>query len=132
MKKLSIIVTAVLLVAALLVSCATGSGKKVTVSWYDGSKLLREDSVAEGSKIKSWTPEKDGATFMAWYAEASKTQLYDFDQPVTESAYRAAQEALDGGDPSSGAIYYFNPATATSAWIWSRPLRASRRMRTSA
>ena len=45
-----------------------------------------------------------------------------FDQPVTESAYRAAQVALDGGDPSSGAIYYFNPATATSAWIWSRPL----------
>ena len=84
MKKLSIIVTAVLLVAALLVSCATGSGKKVTVSWYDGSKLLREDSVAEGTTIKSWTPEKEGSTFMAWYAEASKTQLYDFDNPVTE------------------------------------------------
>ena len=45
-----------------------------------------------------------------------------FNQPISESAYRAAQEALDGCDPSSGAIYYFNPATATSAWIWSRPL----------
>jgi len=45
-----------------------------------------------------------------------------FDQPVAESAYRAAQEAMDGYDPSYGAIYYFNPATATSAWIWSRPL----------
>ncbi len=45
-----------------------------------------------------------------------------FDQPISESAYRAAQEALDGSDPSAGAIYYFNPATATSAWIWSRPL----------
>ena len=45
-----------------------------------------------------------------------------FDQPISESAYRAAQEALDGSDPSSGAIYYFNPVTATSAWIWSRPL----------
>ena len=44
-----------------------------------------------------------------------------FDQPVAESAYRAAQDALNGWDPSSGAIYYFNPATATSAWIWSRP-----------
>ena len=45
-----------------------------------------------------------------------------FDQPISESAYRAAQEALNGSDPSAGAIYYFNPATATSAWIWSRPL----------
>ena len=45
-----------------------------------------------------------------------------FDQPIAESAYRAAQDALNGWDPSGGAIYYFNPATATSAWIWSRPL----------
>lgn len=44
------------------------------------------------------------------------------DQPVAESARRAAQEALNGSDPSGGAIYYFNPDTATSAWIWSRPL----------
>lgn len=45
-----------------------------------------------------------------------------FDQPISESAYRAAQDALNGSDPSYGAIYYFNPATATSKWIWSRPL----------
>ena len=43
------------------------------------------------------------------------------DQPVADSAYRAAQDALNGADPSGGAIYYFNPDTATSAWIWSRP-----------
>lgn len=45
-----------------------------------------------------------------------------FNEPVAESAVRAAQEALNGSDPSGGAIYYFNPNTATSAWIWSRPL----------
>ncbi len=45
-----------------------------------------------------------------------------FDQPVAESAYRAADDALNGWDPTGGAIYYFNPSTATSAWIWSRPL----------
>ena len=44
------------------------------------------------------------------------------DQPVAESCVRAAQEALNGSDPSGGAIYYFNPSTATSSWIWSRPL----------
>ena len=45
-----------------------------------------------------------------------------FNQPVAESAYRAARDALTGVDPSGGAIYYFNPSTATSSWIWSRPL----------
>ena len=34
---------------------------------------------------------------------------------------KAARDALNGWDPSYGAIYYFNPNTATNAWIWSRP-----------
>ena len=34
---------------------------------------------------------------------------------------KAAQDAINGWDPTSGCIYYFNPNTATSAWIWSRP-----------
>lgn len=37
------------------------------------------------------------------------------------TAYNAARDALNGWDPSGGAIYYFNPNTATNAWIWSRP-----------
>lgn len=45
-----------------------------------------------------------------------------FNKEVSDSAYRAARDALNGVDPSGGAIYYFNPETATSAWIWSRPL----------
>ena len=45
-----------------------------------------------------------------------------WDKPVADSAYSAAKDALNGWDPSGGAIYYFNPATATSKWIWSRPL----------
>ncbi|MBR6113625.1 MAG: spore cortex-lytic enzyme [Oscillospiraceae bacterium] len=45
-----------------------------------------------------------------------------FDQPVASSAYQAARDAMNGYDPTGGAIYYFNPVTATSKWIWSRPL----------
>lgn len=57
------------------------------------------------------------------YQSGAFSCLYDgqFDQPVAESSYRAARDALNGWDPSNGAIYYFNPATATSSWIWSRP-----------
>ena len=38
------------------------------------------------------------------------------------TAKKAAQDAYNGWDPSYGAIYYFNPSTATNKWIWSRPL----------
>ena len=40
----------------------------------------------------------------------------------SSSVVKAAQDALNGWDPTGGAIYYFNPATATSKWIWSRPV----------
>lgn len=38
------------------------------------------------------------------------------------TAIKAAQDAINGWDPSYGAIYYFNPSTATNSWIWSRPM----------
>lgn len=41
--------------------------------------------------------------------------------PPDSTAIKAAQDALNGWDPTSGCIYYFNPKTATSKWIWSRP-----------
>lgn len=42
--------------------------------------------------------------------------------PVADSAYKAAREAINGSDPSGDAIYYYNPAKATSQWIFSRPV----------
>lgn len=41
--------------------------------------------------------------------------------PDSESL-RAARDALNGWDPTYGAIYYYNPAVATNKWIWSRPV----------
>lgn len=43
--------------------------------------------------------------------------------PIAEDStvVKAAQDALNGWDPTGGAVYYFNPDTATSSWIWSRP-----------
>ena len=45
-------------------------------------------------------------------------------QPIEEGAtvVKAARDAMNGWDPTGGAIYYFNPSTATNKWIWSRPL----------
>ncbi|MDO5396628.1 MAG: spore cortex-lytic enzyme [bacterium] len=41
---------------------------------------------------------------------------------VSSSCYNAARDAMNGWDPSGGAIYYYNPSTATSSWIRSRPV----------
>ncbi|MDR1001666.1 MAG: spore cortex-lytic enzyme [Oscillospiraceae bacterium] len=47
-----------------------------------------------------------------------------FHSAATDSAKKAAKDALNGWDPSNGAIYYYNPSTATNKWIWSRPIIA--------
>ncbi|HHY91686.1 MAG TPA: spore cortex-lytic enzyme, partial [Clostridiales bacterium] len=40
--------------------------------------------------------------------------------PPDPSCLKAAHDALNGWDPTGGCLYYWNPATATSKWIWSR------------
>ncbi len=41
---------------------------------------------------------------------------------ITDSARKAAQDALNGWDPTGGAIYFYNPTKSTSQWIFSRPV----------
>lgn len=45
-------------------------------------------------------------------------------EPIAENStvLKAAQDALNGWDPTDGCIYYFNPNTATSSWIWSKTI----------
>lgn len=45
-------------------------------------------------------------------------------EPISEDStvYKAARDALNGWDPTNGCLYYFNPNTATSSWIWSREI----------
>ena len=46
-----------------------------------------------------------------------------FDMPPTDSALRAARDAMNGWDPTGGCTYYYNPSTATNAWIWTRDVQ---------
>ncbi len=56
------------------------------------------------------------------YQNGAFTCLSDgqFYEPIADSSYKAARDALNGLDPTGGAIYYYNPKTATSKWIFSR------------
>ena len=58
------------------------------------------------------------------YQSGAFTAVTDgqFDQPIADSAWRAAADALNGWDPSGGAIYYYNPAKTSNAWIRTRPV----------
>ena len=58
------------------------------------------------------------------YEPGAFTAMTDgqINQPVAESAYKAAQDALNGWDPSGGAIYYYNPDKTSNKWIRTRPV----------
>lgn len=45
-----------------------------------------------------------------------------FYEPISDSAYKAANDAINGLDPSGGAIYYYNPQKSTNKWIFSREI----------
>ena len=58
------------------------------------------------------------------YQPGAFTAITDgqFNQPVSDSAYKAARDALNGWDPSGGAIYYYNPAKTSNKFMHSRPV----------
>ncbi|MCH5352104.1 MAG: spore cortex-lytic enzyme [Acutalibacter sp.] len=60
------------------------------------------------------------------YQNGAFSCLYDggINAAVADSAYQAAREAINGSDPTGGAIYYYNPAKTTNQWIWSRQVVA--------
>jgi len=60
------------------------------------------------------------------YQNGAFTALSDgqFNEPVAESAYSAARDALAGWDPTGGAIYYYNPDKTSNRFIYSRPVIA--------
>lgn len=85
-----------------------------------------EGQVAVGAVILNRTRDSRFPSTIAGvvYQPGAFTAVVDgqINASMQPSSLRAARDALNGWDPSGGAIYYFNPNTATSAWIWSRPL----------
>ena len=72
----------------------------------------------------SQSPEGAGLSIVCAPARArSAVSDNQINVPISSNStvVKAAQDALNGWDPTGGAIYYFNPNTATNKWIWSRP-----------
>lgn len=54
------------------------------------------------------------------FESVSNGEIY---KPVSAASRRAAQDALNGWDPSGGAVFFWNPYKPVSKWIWSRPIQ---------
>lgn len=85
-----------------------------------------EGQVAVGAVVLNRTRDPRFPNTIAGviYQQGAFTAISDgqINAPLEQSPLNAARDALNGWDPSGGAVYYFNPVTATSSWIWSRPL----------
>ncbi|MBO8169912.1 MAG: LysM peptidoglycan-binding domain-containing protein [Thermoanaerobacteraceae bacterium] len=61
-----------------------------------------------------------GVIFQPWAFTAVHDGQYYLQPDAT--AIRAAKDALNGWDPTNGALYYWNPAKATNPWVWTRTI----------
>lgn len=85
-----------------------------------------EGQVAVGAVVLNRTrsPQFPSSIAGVIYQPGAFTATVDgqIDAELKQSSINAARDALNGWDPSGGALYYFNPAKTTNKWIWSRPL----------
>jgi N-acetylmuramoyl-L-alanine amidase len=85
-----------------------------------------EGQVAVGAVILNRTSDARFPSTIAGviYQPGAFTAIVDgqINSEMKESSVRAARDALNGWDPSGGAVFYYNPAKTTNKWIWSRPL----------
>jgi N-acetylmuramoyl-L-alanine amidase len=85
-----------------------------------------EGQVAVGAVILNRTRDSRFPSTIAGviYQPGAFTAIVDgqINAKIKESSIRAARDALNGWDPSGGAVFYYNPAKTTNKWIWSRPL----------
>lgn len=87
-----------------------------------------EGQVAVGAVILNRVKSADFPNTIAGviYQPGAFTAVSDgqINEPIDEKStiVKAAQDALNGWDPTNGCVYYFNPNTATSSWIWSKTI----------
>ncbi len=116
----------------------TGSGGSAGVNGYTSSDvyLMAKAIYAEGrgesytgqvaigavimNRVKS--PQFPNTIAGVIYQKGAFTAVDDgqINLEPNDTAYRAARDAMNGWDPTYGCLYYYNPAVATSAWIFTR------------
>ena len=140
MKKIFILTISILIVIALIIfsyskkEFAQGGGQTSDIQLLaraingEARGEGYEGQVAVGAVILNRVKHPDFPNTIAGviYEPGAFTAVSDgqINHPIDETStvYKAAQDAMNGWDPTNGCVYYFNPNTATNKWIWSRPL----------
>lgn len=75
----------VVMCVAMFAACTPDEPETVTytVTYYDGSDVLKTENVEEGGKATEWTPTKDGYNFDGWYGEPTFAHTFDFTATIT-------------------------------------------------
>ena len=146
MKKIVQILFILLLLSTICYFFVENDNEKVGVSYASSSSTSTSDmqlmaraingeargepyegQVADGAVILNRVKDSRFPNTIAGviYQSGAFTAVADgqINQPIAEDStvYKAAKDAMNGWDPTGGCVYYFNPATATNKWIWSRP-----------
>ena len=120
MKKLKWLALVVVAVMMLSVLVACDQTKEYTVTYYDGTNVLKTETVEEGKTATEWTPEKEGYNFDGWYATPNFSHAYDFASAVNEdiSIFAKFSSAAQVDDTREFAIVGngTSPLLATSSW----------------
>lgn len=79
-----------LLITAMVISLFAGCNNtpqetKFFVEYMDGDNVLKTEEVTEGGTASAWTPEKEGQTFVGWFATPTMRVEFDFSKPITEN-----------------------------------------------
>ena len=140
MKKIFILTISILIAIALIIfsyskkEFAQGGGQTSDIQLLaraingEARGEGYEGQVAVGAVILNRVKHPDFPNTIAGviYEPGAFTTVSDgqINHPIDETStvYKAAQDAMNGWDPTNGCVYYFNPNTATNKWIWSRPL----------
>ena len=142
MKKMLMIIANTLIIALLIFIGFKSENTQAASSsnWASDAQLVAraingeargesyEGQVAVGAVIMNRVANPNFPNTIAGviYQSGAFTAVADgqINTPISEGStvVKAARDAMNGWDPTGGAIYYYNPDTATNAWIWSRPV----------
>lgn len=87
--------------------------KEYTVTYFDGTEVLKTEKVKDGEKATDWTPEKTNFTFVDWFATPNFSHTFDFDAPVTEDKSAFAQWASATQSEDTRVYYIVGSGTST-------------------
>lgn len=140
MKKIFILTISILIAIALIIfsyskkEFAQGGGQTSDIQLLaraingEARGEGYEGQVAVGAVILNRVKHPDFPNTIAGviYEPGAFTAVSDgqINHPIDETStvYKAAQDAMNGWDPTNGCVYYFNPNTATNKWIWSKTI----------